>query len=296
MNNNSLVSVIVPCYNQAQYLPETLQSVLDQTYMNWECLIVNDGSPDNTEEVALEWIKKDIRFKYLKKQNGGLADARNYGIKASSGEYILPLDSDDLIATTYIEKAAKKLKQNPEIGIVYCKAKLFGNQTGLWSIPKHTLKRGLTQNTIFCSALFRRNDFNKTHGYNSNMIFGYEDWDFWLSLIEHQIKVYRISESLFLYRVKEISMRSLINWERMIYLHKQIIQNHQTLYQEHFRNPYIIIKYLEFRMDFKGTMTKKINYILKNLNFKLCVFIFRYKLNLLFRLKVALLKCVSLSV
>lgn len=75
--NLSLISVIVPCYNQAQYLDECLQSVLDQTYQNWECIIVNDGSPDNTEEIALRWTKKDSRFRYLKKENEGLSSARN---------------------------------------------------------------------------------------------------------------------------------------------------------------------------------------------------------------------------
>lgn len=66
------VSVIVPCYNQAKYLSEALQSVLDKTYENWECIIVNDGSPDNTEEVAKQWVEKDSRFKYFYKENGGL--------------------------------------------------------------------------------------------------------------------------------------------------------------------------------------------------------------------------------
>jgi len=62
---NSLVSVIIPCYNQAKYLPDSLGSIYNQTHQIWECIIVNDGSPDNTEEVALEWCKKDERFKYF---------------------------------------------------------------------------------------------------------------------------------------------------------------------------------------------------------------------------------------
>jgi glycosyltransferase involved in cell wall biosynthesis len=86
-----LVSVIVPCFNQAQYLGEALQSVLAQTYTNWECIIVDDGSPDNTERVASKFVKLDNRIKYHKKQNGGLADARNYGINKAKGEFILPL-------------------------------------------------------------------------------------------------------------------------------------------------------------------------------------------------------------
>ncbi|WP_374360648.1 glycosyltransferase family 2 protein, partial [Cloacibacterium sp.] len=74
-----LISVVVPCYNQAQYLDECLQSVLNQTYQDWECIIVNDGSPDHTEEIAKNWVEKDTRFIYLSKENGGLSSARNAG-------------------------------------------------------------------------------------------------------------------------------------------------------------------------------------------------------------------------
>ena len=79
-----LISVIVPCYKQVQYLDECLQSVLDQKYQNWECIVVNDGSPDRTEEVAKKWVKKDGRFRYIYKENGGLSSARNVGCKSSA--------------------------------------------------------------------------------------------------------------------------------------------------------------------------------------------------------------------
>ena len=101
---NDLVSIIIPCYNQADYLPETLESIIQQTYPDWEAIIVNDGSPDNTEEIALQYTQKDSRFKYYKKENGGLSSARNYGIHRANGKYIIPLDSDDLIAPTFIEE------------------------------------------------------------------------------------------------------------------------------------------------------------------------------------------------
>ena len=92
---NPLISVIVPCYNQAQYLEECLQSVLDQTYQNWECIIVNDGSSDDTEEIANKWSKNDERIKYIYKENEGLSSARNLGVKISLGEFIYFIDSDD---------------------------------------------------------------------------------------------------------------------------------------------------------------------------------------------------------
>ncbi len=102
---NPLISVIVPCYNQAQYLEECLQSVLDQTYQNWECIIVNDGSPDHTEEIAKRWLEKDNRFRYIYKDNGGLSSARNAGIREAKGEYLFFLDSDDSLNGNLVFKS-----------------------------------------------------------------------------------------------------------------------------------------------------------------------------------------------
>lgn len=97
INHSTLISVIVPCYNQAEYLDECLLSVFNQTDKNWECIIVNDGSIDQTEETAKRWLEKDSRFKYIYKENGGLSSARNAGLESASGNYIYFLDSDDLI-------------------------------------------------------------------------------------------------------------------------------------------------------------------------------------------------------
>lgn len=103
------VSIIVPCYNQAQFLDEALQSVLDQTYTNWECIIVNDGSPDHTEEVAQKWAAKEARFVYLKKENGGVSSARNAGIEKAKGDFIQFLDSDDCIDNRKLELSLQEL-------------------------------------------------------------------------------------------------------------------------------------------------------------------------------------------
>ena len=109
-----LVSVIIPCYNQAQYLPDALGSVLAQTYPHWECIVVNDGSPDNTEEVAQQWCEKDNRFRYLHKQNGGLSSARNAGLDAAKGDYIQFLDADDAIHSEKLEIQTGTLQNSAE--------------------------------------------------------------------------------------------------------------------------------------------------------------------------------------
>lgn len=229
-----VISIIVPCYNQAQYLPETLQTVLEQTYANWECIIVNDGSPDNTEEVALEWCGKDARFKYLKKENGGLSDARNYGIKHSLGKYILPLDSDDKISKDYTKEAIEVLEKDPAIKLVFCRAQLFGGDNQEWELLPYTYENLLfVRNCIYCSAIYKREDYNKTVGYNVNMIYGWEDYDFWISLLNKDDKVVKLDKIHFFYRTKDVSMRTLITKEKEDYLRLQIFKNHQELYLQY---------------------------------------------------------------
>ncbi|PXV64128.1 glycosyltransferase involved in cell wall biosynthesis [Dysgonomonas alginatilytica] len=229
-----VISIIVPCYNQAEYLPETLQTVLEQEYIDWECIIVNDGSPDNTEEVALAWCRKDDRFKYLKKENGGLSDARNYGIKHSTGKYILPLDSDDKISKDYTIEAIGILEKDPSVKLVFCRAKLFGVQNEEWDLLPYTYDNMLfVRNCIYCSAIYKRSDYDLTAGYNVNMIYGWEDYDFWLSLLRREDKVVKLDKFHFFYRTKDVSMRTLINEEKERFLRLQIFKNHMDIYLEY---------------------------------------------------------------
>ena len=118
-----IVSIIVPCYNQAKFLPQALESILNQTYKNWECFIVNDGSPDNCEEIALAYCKKDSRYKYHKKTNGGLSSARNAGLKICNGQFIQLLDSDDLIEKNKLNNAIE----------LYQSERLINNKTIIYS-------------------------------------------------------------------------------------------------------------------------------------------------------------------
>jgi len=224
-----LISIIVPCYNQSLYMRDTLDCLKNQTYQNWECIIVNDGSTDNTLDIAKEYITNDHRYILVDKANGGLADARNAGIRASHGRYILPLDSDDLIGPTYTGKAVAYLEQHPEIKLVYCRAKFFGDRNDEWILPAYNYDLLLYKNHIFCSCIYRRSDYDKTSGYNPNMLYGWEDWDFLLSLLEKNNKVYQIPEILFFYRKHGNSMLTTTN-QHSKYLYNQLISNHIDIY------------------------------------------------------------------
>lgn len=202
----SKVSIIVPCYNQAAYLEDALTSVFNQSYQDWECIIVNDGSLDETEIIANDWIKKDYRFKLLSQENSGLSAARNNGIKLAEGKYILPLDADDMISSRYIELALKEFKYDKNLKLVYCRAKKFGEINEEWDLPPYSLKALKKSNIIFCSAVFRKNDWRNSGGYDERLKQGWEDWDFWLSLLKDGGDVKKLDFIGFFYRVKNKSM------------------------------------------------------------------------------------------
>lgn len=199
-----LISVIVPCYKQVQYLDECLQSVLDQKYQNWECIVVNDGSPDRTEEVAKKWVKKDGRFRYIYKENGGLSSARNVGVKEAKGEWILPLDADDRIGNQYMELAEREFIENPTI--VYCEADFFGDKSERWELEDFSFHGLAITNIIFCSAFYRKDRWLEVNGYDENLVYGLEDWDFWIALLKKGGLVTKINKVCFYYRVKPESM------------------------------------------------------------------------------------------
>lgn len=228
------VSVIMPCYNQGIYLEEAVASVLNQTFRNFEVIVVNDGSTDPyTVELLANYRRPHTRV--LHTPNQGLAAARNAGIAAAAGEYILPLDADDKIGHRYLERAVAVLERDPDIGIVYCRGRLFGAEERPIVAPEFSVRKMLFSNLIFAAGFFRRADWQKVGGYNPNMRHGCEDWDFWLSLIGQGRKAYRIPEELFFYRIKEASMNASMDTGRRIDMHLQLMRNHPALFVEQAR-------------------------------------------------------------
>jgi glycosyltransferase involved in cell wall biosynthesis len=224
--SNRLVSIIIPCYKQAQYLEEALQSVLEQTYMDWECIIVNDGSPDHTDEIAQKWVAKDTRFKYVFQENGGLSSARNAGISVAAGEFILPLDADDKIGQDYLKLALQAFQEDDSLKVVYCKAEKFGEESGTWNLPPFAIVEIARYNSIFCSAVFKRFEWQRVGGYDSNMIYGLEDWEFWIAILKEGGNVKCIDYIGFYYRITAGSMARSINKEERFFSEKYVANKH----------------------------------------------------------------------
>ncbi len=126
---SSLVSIIVPIYNVEKYLEETLGSVLKQTYTNWELILIDDGSPDRSVEIAKKFLD-DQRIKLISQTNQGVSVARNNGMKACKGTYIAFLDADDIWEVDKLEKQIKVLEASPEIGWVFSDMQAFDDESG----------------------------------------------------------------------------------------------------------------------------------------------------------------------
>lgn len=252
-----LISIIVPCYNQAEYLDECLQSVLNQSYIDWECMIIDDGSPDNTEEISQKWIKKDSRFNYFRKENGGVASARNFGIEKSKGEWILPLDGDDKIGESYISDAVKISESGYDL--IYSSAECFGIENRKFAIPEYSFRGLLKNNIIFCSALFKREYLHDLR-YDENLKHGLEDWEFWISYIsQNKIRVLKLKETHFFYRIKETSRNQSIksNKNKTSEAELYILNKHKKLYDEIYGDYFTVIRKLA-ELEYENNYFQKI--------------------------------------
>ncbi|MFQ8981618.1 MAG: glycosyltransferase family A protein [Waltera sp.] len=227
------VSVIMPCYNDGKYIMEAIDSIVKQTYQNWELIIVDDGSDDEETKRIINEIQNP-KIKVFHTEHLRPAGARNYGIQKAEGTYILPVDSDDRIHEEYMEKAVKMIESNPRIGVVYCKAELFGEKSGSWNLPDYSFKHMLLDNIVFVTALFYKSDWEKVGGFNTSMAQGMEDYDFWLSILGLEREICQIPEALFYYRIKPVSRTTNFqdNCVQVQNTYQQIYYNHKRILSE----------------------------------------------------------------
>jgi glycosyltransferase involved in cell wall biosynthesis len=205
---NRTVSIIVPCFNDGQYLREAVQSAEKcQKKDACEIIIVNDGSSDGMTLEILRDMERE-GHQVIHQANRGLSAARNIGIKAAGGAYILPLDSDNKIRPDYISEGIRVLEGNPRVGVVYGDCQFFGEKTGINRVPQFSLARLIQGNFIDACAIYRRLVWEEVGGYDQNMLLGWEDWEFWLRIALKNWGFCHIDAILFDYRVRENSMIS----------------------------------------------------------------------------------------
>ncbi|RMB57434.1 glycosyltransferase [Dokdonia sinensis] len=228
---NPELSIIIPCYNSEKTLEKTLASVLNQNFQNWEAIIVNDGSTDNTEATANAWVAKDKRFKYFSKPNEGLGKTRNFGISKAVGNYILPLDSDNLVIKEFGQEAIDLLNSNSKIGVVHGNAEYFGEKSGVWGISEFNLDRMLISNFIDACAIYRKELWEKVGGYDERMPYqGHEDWEFWIALGVRNIKFHHLHQITFKYFVSSNSMIRTFTDEMLVANRDYIVKKYSKVY------------------------------------------------------------------
>jgi hypothetical protein len=227
-----LVSVVIPCYKQAEYLPSAVESVVRQTLSDWEIVVVDDGSPDDTAQVfdRLKAAHPERAMVLVRQPNSGLAAARNAGISRGRGLYVLPLDADDEFAESMLEETSALLESDRSVAFVYTDAVHF-REGSSEVVPAEDLDPGreCDVNQPNYASLIPRSVWETAGGYNSNMKWGYEDWDFWLSCIEHGLMGRRLPRPLLRYRVRPGSMFSSA-LEHDPELRRQLRRNHPRLY------------------------------------------------------------------
>lgn len=224
ISQNSKISIIVPCYNQAQYLDECLQSVQDQTYTHWECIIVNDGSPDNTEEIAKKWVEKDTRFIYLKKENGGVSSARNLGLENAKGDFLQFLDADDCIKTDNISGRSQYFNN---YDVIVSNFNVYTDRVFLPGYNKLSLELlnfesilygwGLKYTIPIHTGLFSTKFLTKFR-FNEE-IKCFEDWLMWLHITHQNPRSIYIDKPLVAYRKEENIDSASSNLEKLIDQH-----------------------------------------------------------------------------
>ncbi|MDE6301728.1 MAG: glycosyltransferase [Muribaculaceae bacterium] len=200
------VSVIMPAYRQAEYVGDAIRSVLSQTFTDWELLIGDDGSPDNVAEEVEKVSGGDPRIRFFSFENRGLSGARNFLAGRAAGIYLLPLDADDMLHPSYIEKCLAEFNRHPDAAVVYSKWRGFGASSHVRDIAYTGYRDLLADNSIFASAMFRKSDFKRIGGYDESMTIGFEDWEFWIRMLDEDSVVLQIPEPLFMYRRKKESM------------------------------------------------------------------------------------------
>lgn len=207
---NNLISIITPSYNSEKFISKTIESVLSQTYTNWEMIIVDDCSPDNSNEIIEEYCKKDSRVKLIKlEKNSGPARARNTAIKEAKGRYIAFLDADDLWLPDKLEKQIKFMNEN-NLSFTYSAYKLIDeedNDLGVF-IPREelTYEDILKTNDIGClTAIYDTEKLGKVYMPN---ILKRQDYGLWLKILKEIKETKGIVEPLAIYRIRKNSVSS----------------------------------------------------------------------------------------
>lgn len=263
---NTKVSIIIPTYNYEKYVCDAVDSALNQTYHNFEVIVVDDGSTDNTKNIIQEKYKDKITYIY--QDNSGVSVARNNGISKSTGNWILTLDADDWIHPDYIKDALWEIDNNNHKTLVTSRA-YFTNSNlelngktypeGIIDLNKTKLQNIIKENYVVTTSLFSKQMFNVVGGYDENITRA-EDWELWINLIKHGVKVkYLENKRYFKYR-EHGSGKSVKLKNKLLETKAYIKRKHNT--QKISDISFLYLQLLKRDCDYEGL----IHYLYSDLN------------------------------
>ncbi len=235
------VSIIVPCFNQGNFLKEAVESINCCKQQLLEVIIINDGSTDEYTNDYIETLKG--KYQVIVQENKGLSAARNKGISVSNGEFILLLDSDNMIRPSYIDESIKIFDNYPNVAVVYGNAEFFGEKQGIWEVGAFNMQRLMMTNYIDACAVIRKSVFDKVNLFDVNMRYGWEDWDLWLRIAFAGYDFYYIPQIVFDYRTNSNSMSRTLykNHERPNSIENYIYRK----YSDRLGPDWIVIHYIK---------------------------------------------------
>lgn len=217
------VSVVIPCFNGGADLPETLNSLARQTVPPAEIIVVDDGSTDPATIAVLDALPPPVRL--IRQENRGLAAARNAGMAAASGDFLLPLDCDDLVEPAFLERCLAALASDPRAAFAFAGLRLIGEKSGTLA-KRHNLFAQLFLNQLPYCLLLRRSSWEASGGYDESMREGYEDWEFNIRLGIRGMVGVSVPEPLFVYRVRRSGMLVSLSRKRHARLWRTIRRKH----------------------------------------------------------------------
>lgn len=236
------VSIVMPYYRHEHFIRAAVESVLTQTVANWELIIVDDCSPRAAAD-ALSTLPTDDRIKMFRNQSvRGVSFSRNLAVRNSSGEYLLPLDSDDLLAPDFLAKTLPMMQgQDDMFGGVYVETQVFGTKNCRWYSEKFELPSYLVSGYPWM-ALIKKEVFDNVGGYREDLTIG-EDFDFFVTALETGWKFKGIQEPLFHYRKHEDTATAGVRW-----LPLDLASRHDATFAEH-QNQLVELHHNRYRKE-----------------------------------------------
>jgi teichuronic acid biosynthesis glycosyltransferase TuaG len=213
--NSPQVSVIMPAFNAELYIEEAIQSIIDQTFINWELIIINDGSTDSTRNIAEKYVLQDARIRLINQENKKLSAARNTGITNANGEWVAFLDADDLWVPVKLEKQLQAARAYPKAGVIFSDGYIFTEHIN--SNTLYGIKAGFFEAIEMYKLQYQGNYIpvlsvlaNKKELFQiepqDELLIGCEDWDYWLRLAINGVSFFGMDEKLFYYRRHSLNM------------------------------------------------------------------------------------------